>query len=133
MANTSPFYWYIRKKGTNGYIGIVDAVGAAPTTADLNIDIWYDKIPDEITSDDDTVPLAYEWHEGLLKGVVYEYLMMQGIKRPEFKQEYQETVDRCKSRVIIDSQHPLRVIPMDIRLDGNSAAGTLKRSGSGAT
>lgn len=135
MANTEPFYWYQRNKGKNGYIGIVDSEGDAPETAALNIDIWYDKIPDEITSDNDTIPLGDEWHEGFLKGVVYEYLMMQGVERRAYLVEYQETVNRAKSRVIVQTMHPLRVIPMDIRLDtqGVNQSIARSRSGSGTT
>ena len=51
MSTTSTAYswfWYIRKKGKNWVLGLVNEDGDAPTTADLDIEYWYNEIPDEV-------------------------------------------------------------------------------------
>ena len=69
------WYWYVRKKGTRYYLGLVTEDGEAPSSAN-DIEIYYDQIPDEITDDDDLMPIPVQFELGFVKGVVAEIMSM---------------------------------------------------------
>lgn len=75
---TSWLYWQ-ENRGRNGYIGICDAFGTAPQTADLDIEIYYSTFPDIIESDDDTIGLPAEFMLPFAQGLAAEVMRLNGI------------------------------------------------------
>lgn len=128
MATTNTEFkwlWYIRKKGRRYYLGLVNENGDAPTTA-YDIDIYYDEIPDEVLTDDDTFPIPAQFEMGIIKGVAAELMQMSSrqaldisLKR-EYQAEFEETVRRAIHYQIDESQQPMVIKPLDLRDDGTS-------------
>ena len=117
-TNTShSWFWYIRKKGKNHVFGVVDESGVALSTAGLNLEYWYDEIPDEVSSDDDAIPLPIEFEHSFAMGCVYEILRMQGINNVSYKKDFMDGIDDAKHRQISETQQPMTIRPLDIRMD----------------
>lgn len=119
---TGKWYWYIRKKGRRFYLGIFDNDGDAPATAGLDIDVYYTELSDEVTSDDDDIPIPDEFQHGLAMGVVYEYLRMNNIKAQKdmmrsYKADFENAVYDATHYQIRESAQPLLLRPLDMRLD----------------
>jgi hypothetical protein len=95
------YYWYIRKKGTRYYLGLVNENGDAIATASLDIDIYYDEIPDELDDQADTLPIPLQFEWGFIKGVAAELMLMSSkdgldvTLRRELQREYEKT--KCLS------------------------------------
>lgn len=122
MATTntsSKWHWYVRGKGANRYLGIVDDEGAAPTTA-LDIDIWYNSVPDEIASDDDTLGIADAYMMGLIKGVAGEIMQMSGIVSPltaTYQRDFERAVYDATHDNIAETQQPAIQAPLNLRVN----------------
>lgn len=111
------WFWYVRKKGKNHQLGLVDESGAAISTASLNIEYWFDEIPDEVTNDDADIPIPTEFEHGFAMGCVYEVLRMQGVKDLNYKKDFEDTIVDAKNRQIEESQQPMTIRPYDMRMD----------------
>jgi len=116
------WYWYVRKKGTKYYIGVVDNNGDAPTSA-LDIEIYYDEIPDAVDDQDDTFPLPDQYEMGLIKGVAAELMLMSPGKtsadillRNQYIAEYEDAIKQAIHMQIRESEEPI-IRPMDLRDD----------------
>ncbi len=120
MATTNTqhtYLWYIRKKGKNHVLGLIDEDGSAISTASLNIEYWYDEIPDEVLSNNDTIPLPVEFEHSFAMGCVYEILRMNGVKDMNYRLDFEEGIKNAINRQIEESQQPSTIRPYDIRMD----------------
>ena len=122
MSTTSTdynWYWYIRKKGRKRYLGLVDQNGDAPTAA-YDIEIWYDEIPDEFTSDDSDMAVPQQYELPIIKAVASEIMVGDSEKkqiRREFMGEYENCIYNAIHDQIQESQQPMIVKPIDLRDD----------------
>lgn len=114
VENNSPWYYYLRRKGINWKIGLVDQDGAAIDSGSLTLKLWYEEIPDEIGDDDDILPLHKEFIYRFAKGCAFEYLLSEGIILSEYKSEYEKGIVKIKSKKINQTQQPLQVKPITI-------------------
>jgi len=122
------WYWYVRKKGRRYYVGLVDENGAAPAGT-YDIEIYYDEIPDEITEQDDNLPIPKQFELGFAKGVAAELMAMSENKGTEsaaikqmalirnYEKAYNDTVDDAKGFQLKESQQPTTMKPFDLRDD----------------
>jgi len=117
------YYWYIRKKGTTHYLGLVNQDGDAIATADLDIDIYYDEIPDDVDEQSDTLPIPIQFELGFLKGVAAEVMALSGKDvmdvrlRNEYMAEYERTKAKAIHHQINESQQPMQLRNLDLRDD----------------
>ena len=124
MSTNTDFdwYYYIRKKGTRYYIGLVNQNGDEPTAA-YDIEIFYDEIPDDLDDQDDTMPIPVQFELGFLKGVVAELMSMSNKDvldirlRNEYMAEYEKTVAKALHYQIDESAQPLVMKPLDLNMD----------------
>lgn len=110
------WYWYVRKRGRRYYLGLIDQNGDVPDGA-YDIVIRCDEIPDEITSDDDSLPIPELFEHGFAMGCVYEVLRMDGKELPSYKQDYEEAIKEARGRQVEETQQPLVLMPLDMRDD----------------
>jgi len=115
------WYYYIRKKGRKYYLGLVDENGDDPTGA-YTIKTYYDQIPDEFTTDDDTFTIPVEYEYGIIKAVAAELMPMMSQDydkslRREFQGEYIETIHNAVHNQIREAQAPIIQKPFDLRDD----------------
>ena len=110
------WHYYIRRRGRNGYIGLVDDSGDPPDSSH-NIDIFYVEIPDEVSSADDELPIPMVHEEGFIKGCVYELLMMYGKEVKPYKYAYEDMIREATSLQINETQTPAIINPLDMRND----------------
>lgn len=119
-TNTSSWWhWYVRGKGANRYLGLVDDEGDPPSVA-YDIDIWYDSVPDEITSDDDTLGIADAYMMGLIKGVAAEIMQMNGIVSPltaTYQRDFEKSIYDATHDNIAETQQPLIQSPLNLRVN----------------
>jgi len=109
MATTNTdynYYYYIRKRGRNWYLGVIDNEGDAIATASLDIEIWYDALPDELEDKNDTLPIPRDAEYGFAMGCVYHLLLSMGHDVPRFKQMYDQTVYRLRHRQTQEAENP---------------------------
>ena len=117
------YYWYVRKKGTRYYLGLVDQDGDAIGTSSLDIEIYYDEVPDELDDQDDTLPIPIQFEWGFLKGVAAELMAMSNSGaldlqlRREFQNEYEKTIREAIHYQIEESGQPTIMKPLDLRDD----------------
>ena len=125
MSTTSTdfdWYYYIRKKGTRYYIGLVNENGDDPSGA-YDIEIFYDEIPDDLDDQDATMPIPVQFELGFLKGVAAELMSMSNKDaidirlRNEYMAEYEKTVAKSLHYQIDESAQPLIIKPLDLRDD----------------
>lgn len=121
------WYWYVRKKGRNWVLGLVDDTGVATATADLDIEYWYDETPDEISSDDDTLPIPQEFEHAFAMGVVYEIMRMHGKEIRSYKRDFEQAIYDAIHKNIQESQQPATLSPYDLRMD-DETIGTKQRT-----
>lgn len=120
-STTSTWYWYIRKLGKNWVVGLVDSGGAA-TTSVLTVDFWSNGIPDELTSDNDEFPIKRAFEHGFAMGCVDEVLRLQGNRKDlSFKQDYENIIYDAIHEQIQETQQPLTISPLDLRMDEQSS------------
>lgn len=122
MATTNTdkgWLWYVRKLGKNYVLGIVDDTGTAPTSA-LDIEYWFDELPDEITSDNDELPIPLEFEHGFSMGCVYEILRMMGKENRSYRQDFENTIYDAIHMQISETQQPLTISPLDLRMDDDT-------------
>jgi hypothetical protein len=131
LSTSQSWFWYIRKRGKNWVLGLVDGDGEPPSTADLDIEYWYDEVPDEITSDDDEIPIPAEYEHALAMGCVYEILRINGEKFrlsdmrrdrwgnlvPSPLADFNDGIYNAIHQQTKASQQPLRIAPYNIRMD----------------
>lgn len=116
------WYWYLRKKGTRYYLGLVNQEGDAPASA-YDIEIYYDQIPDELDDNDDLMPIPVQFELGLVKGVVAELMSMSNKDyydlqlRNQYIVEYENTIREAIHHQIDASQQPSVIKPFDLRDD----------------
>lgn len=114
------WYWYIRRKGARGYLGLVDENGDDPSGA-YEIEIIGREIPDAYTSDDDTFNMPAQYEYGVLKGVVAELLAMDAHADKKLIREYENEFERTVARAIHDqiaaTGQPTIMKPFDLRDD----------------
>jgi len=124
MSTTSTEYtwfWYIRKKDTRYYIGLVNEYGDAPTTGGYDLDIYYDEIPDDLDAQSDTFPIPVQFELGIIKGVAAELMAMSGKDvldirlRDEYKAEYEKTIKNAIQYQLEESQQPIIIRPFNLR------------------
>lgn len=114
------WYWYVRKKGRKYYLGLINNDGDDASGA-YDIDIYYDEIPDEYTSDDETFNIPVQYEKGVIKSVAAE--IMVGDENPNwnkiarFNQEYEEAIYRAIHMQIEESAQPNVLKPFDLRDD----------------
>lgn len=135
-TNTSTsWYWYIRKKGKNWVLGLIDENGTAPASA-LDIVYWYDEIPDEV-SDADDLPIPVEFQHAIIAGVVEDAKRMLGernmgtrrrsklgnIVNP-WRADYEDGIYEGRHRQTEETQQPLAISPYDLRIDDGAVIGT---------
>jgi len=129
MPHSRAWYYYIRMKGKHWRIGIVNEDGEAIDEAGLNIEVWHTSMPTEVVSINDELPISDEHVEGLLKGVVYELLMMNGnAKVPrdimrQYKIDYEEMIKDARAQYYHQRDSPSRIAPIDVRHDRNLLTG----------
>lgn len=125
MATTNTdntWYYYIRKKGRKGYLGLVNENGAATSQA-LTLNIYYDEMPDNVTNQDTILPIPPQFELGFLKGVVAELMAMSDkenldmVKKRDFDREYRETIADAIEFQTEQSEQPLVLKPFDLRDD----------------
>ena len=123
MATTNTDYawfWYIRKKGDRYYLGLIDENGDDATAA-YDIVIHYDEIPDELTSDDDEIPIPVQFEHYLLKGCAAEILDMEPEvnerKLMRYRAEFEKGIEEAFHFQIEESQQPAIMEPLDLRDD----------------
>ena len=116
-STDSSWFWYFRKKGKNGYLGIIDRSGDAPDTAGYDIEIWYDEIPDEITSGDDNLPIPVQFEHGFSMGCVYDLLRMHGIRDESFRRDYEDAIEQATAWQNEEANQPIVIVPLDMRDD----------------
>ncbi len=116
-STTKTFMWYIRNKGKNSVLGIIDSDGAVNATAGLNIEYWYTEIPDDITSDNDTLPIPLEYEDALLSGVVYELLKLSGINERSYRREFERGMEDALHAQIKETAQTAIIKPYDLRRD----------------
>jgi len=112
------WFYFVRLKGTRFNLGIVDETGTAPTTAGLDITVYYSKFPTEIDSDSQQIGLPSEFLHVLAKAVASEILKMNGGITP-LTQQY----DYLWERGIYDGVHlavdnaaqPITQYPLNLR------------------
>lgn len=115
------WYWYQRTKGKRWYLGIVNNNGDDPSAA-YDIEVYFDKIYDEITSNDDDIPVPLEFEEALIKACVAELLLMDGNSKleyriREYRKEYEDGIAQAVHKQINESQQPAVIKPLDLRDD----------------
>jgi hypothetical protein len=125
---TKSWHYYIRKKGKNWVIGLVDDAGAATTSA-LALEVWYDEIPDEITSDNDDIPIPSEFEHAFAMGCVEEILRMNGKRFRDFRRsklghrvnsfraDFEDGIYDAIHKQVQESQQPATIWPYDLRMD----------------
>ena len=129
MSHRDTWYYYIRMKGKNWRIGIVNRDGEAIDAAGLNIEVWHTAIPTEIVTLDDELPIPDEHLYGFIKGVVYELLMMSANSKVprdilrQYKVEYEEMIADAQTQFYQQRESPARAIPIDLRNDTNLLSG----------
>lgn len=111
------WYWYIRKKDKNYYLGLIDNNGDAPDTADLDIEIWYDKLPADVDADGDSLEIPIQFELGFVKGCVYELLLMYGKNRLDLKDAYEKTIYDATAYQVRETQQPMLINPINMRDD----------------
>lgn len=122
MSTNTEFtwYWYIRNKGRRKYLGLVNRAGDDPSGA-YTIEIYYYEVPDEVTADDDTIPIPQQYEMGIIKGVAADLMAQEKdydkVLRREFQIKYNETVDNAIHQQIEESQQPMVQKPLDFRDD----------------
>jgi len=125
MATTNTaftWFWYIRKKGTRYYLGLVDDNGDDPAGA-YTIDLYYDEVADDVTTQADLFPLPQQFETGFIKGVVAELMAMsskEGLDfalRSQYIREYEDTIMEAIHYQVEESQQPLVMRPLDLRDD----------------
>jgi hypothetical protein len=125
MATTNTDYswfWYVRKKGARYYLGLVDQNGDAPTSA-YTIDIYYDEIPYEFTSGDDTFPIPAQFEMGIIKGVAAELMAMSSNQaldislRRDYERVFEQTVLEGIHYQTEEASQPTVIKPLDLRDD----------------
>lgn len=125
------WFWYVRKAGKNWVLGLIDHTGTAPASA-LDIEYWYDKVPDEITSEDDIIDVPIEYEHGFLMGVVDEVMRMLGTahkleKRRSrmgnyvntYRADFEDAIYDAIHKNVDETQQPLTIAPLDLRMDEN--------------
>lgn len=113
---TKSWLWYIRQKGKNSVLGIVDENGAASTSA-LTVEYWYQEIPDEIESDNDSIPIPSQYEHALAMGVVYEIMRMHGKSIRSYKEDFERGIYDAIHTQIEESQQPMIISPLNLRND----------------
>ena len=125
MATTNTefsYYYYIRKKGTQYYLGLVNDDGDAVASAQ-DIVIYYNEIPDDVDDQDDTLPIPIQFELGFLKGVAAEVMSMSGKDaydvrlRNEYISEYNKTISDAIHYQIEEAGQPKVIRPLDLRDD----------------
>ena len=117
------YYYYIRKKGTRYYIGVVNNNGAAIGTSNLDIEIFYDEFPDEITDNDTLLPIPTQFELGFIKGIAAELMAMSSSDtldvhlKNQYIVEYQDCIRDAINYQIKESQQPAVINPFDLRED----------------
>jgi len=116
------WYYYVKKKGARYYIGLVDENGAAATAA-YDIDLYFDELPDDVTTQDSTFPLPQQFQMGFVKGVVAELMAMSGkdefdvMLRNQYRREYEDMLKDLQHYQINEAQQPIVQRPYDLRDD----------------
>jgi hypothetical protein len=113
----SNFYWYIRRVGKNFTLGIVTGGGVATSTADLDIEIWGDRLPIEITNDQDELPLPEIVEHGFIMGCVYELLRMSGKEIITYKMDFEKAIGEAIHYNVHNTQQPMVLKMPDLRDD----------------
>jgi len=133
---TNSWYWYVRKKGRNWFLGLIDGLGVA-TMSTLDIEYWYDEIPDEITSDNDVIPIPREFEQAIISGCVYEAKRMLGARDmgprrrsmlgnlvSSYLADFEDGIYRALHRQTEESQQPIVISPYDLRFNDGKTIGT---------
>ena len=114
------WYWYLLKKGRYWTLGLVDENGDSPDSA-LEMEIICEKLPDDLTSDDDILPIRTEHELGFAQGVAAEIMKMS--KRADknilalYTLEYNKMRSNVHHELIKESQGPALLKPVDFRND----------------
>jgi len=119
------WFWAVRKRGRRYYLLLVDNNGDAPASAITDgIELWYDEMPDEITSDDTTIPIPPQYELPIIKACAAEVIAQDGkldetlaVKIRMFQKEYEDAVYNASHRAIAESQQPSVQRPFDLRDD----------------
>jgi len=113
VNDNTPWYYYLRRKGRKGHIGLVDGKGNAISSASINLKIFYEEIPDEIDDDDDIIGIPEEFLFDFAKGCAYEYLLTEGIENKLYFQQYEFGIKKAIKRVV-DTERPAMIQPIQI-------------------
>lgn len=113
-TNNSPWYFYVRRVGPNWKLGIVDKDGDPHTTADIEIKIYYEKLANEIESDNDLISIPLEHLANFAKGCAYDYLQLEGVERKDYLGSYEFEIRKAIHKVTQQSNQPLIVKPITI-------------------
>lgn len=112
------WYYYVRLKGRNFYLGIVDTTGTAPATAGLDIDVFYSQFPNEIESDNDIIGLPEEYLFALAKSVASEIIKMNGQVTnltQQFDLEWERIIYDGTHAAVDNASQPMIQRPLDLR------------------
>ena len=116
VANGSPWYYYIRTKGVDWIIGLVDRNGKAIGQASIDLKIFYDEIPLDVLDEDAIMPIQSEFELAFVKGCAAEYLSQEGVIRKDLFDAYDKAMRIAQKRVIKESLSssvvkPIRIMP----------------------
>lgn len=117
-STNSRWFYYIRLVGARFYLGLVDDLGAAPTAAGLDIDIYYQNFPDEITSDNDIIALPTEFMHALSKAVASEIIKMNGgvnALTQQYDFEWERTIYDAVHLAVDSAKQPMTQYPINLR------------------
>lgn len=117
---TTLWHWYIRLRGGRFLLGLVDENGAAPTTAGLDITVFYQSWPDEISSDSDQIGLPSEFLHVLAKSVASEILKMNGgvtALTQQYDLLWERGIYDALHLAIDESKQPMTQYPINLRVN----------------
>ncbi|MCK5020207.1 MAG: hypothetical protein KAS32_24425 [Candidatus Peribacteraceae bacterium] len=129
MPHKNLWYYYIRMKGKNWRIGIVNKDGESVDVAGLNVEVWHTAIPTEVVSLNDELPIPDEHVAGFIKGIAYELLLMSSNSKVprdvlnRYKAEYEEMIAEAQTQFYQQRDSPKRARPIDLRNDTNLLSG----------
>ena len=119
-STTYDWYWYIRKKGRQMWLGLVDENGDAPSSV-LEIEIIAEVLPNWVYDDDDFLPIQAQYEGALAKAVAAEIMLMSSSAPldvvPLYKKEFKEMKDKVLMQGVRESQQPVILKPLDFRDD----------------
>ena len=116
MSSTNPYYWYIRKKGGNWYLGVTGSSGDA-IDGSSTVKVHYHEMNDAISSRDDIIEIPEQFELGLMKGCADELLQHYGSNNVRYARAYEDAKYDAIAYQNDQANSPLVIKPYDVRED----------------